>query len=106
MEARKQKEAESIKLTEWTKRFLKYAKSLPLSAIKPVPGKSIAKVLFRISTLRHLAIYRLLTSAAGILNILNIDIIFTEALDNSKRAEKVAEIKTQLQASIEEIVQY
>ena len=106
MEARKWKEAESIELTEWTKRFLKYAKSLPPSAIKPVPGKSIAEVLFGTSTLRHSAVHRLPTSAAGILNMLSTAITFTEALDDSKRAEKVAEIKTQLQASIEEIVQH
>ena len=106
MEARKWNEAESIELTEWTKRFLKYAKSLPPSAIKPVPGKSIAKVLFGTSTLRHSAVHRLPTSAAGILNMLNAAITFAEALNDSKRAEKVAEIKTQLEASIDEIVQH
>ncbi|KAL9131093.1 MAG: hypothetical protein Q9175_006854 [Cornicularia normoerica] len=106
MEARKWKEAESLELTEWTKRFLKYAKSLPPSAIKPVPGKSIAEVLFGTSTLRHSAVHRLPTSAAGILNMLSAAITFAEALDDSKRAEKVAEIKTELQASIEEIVQH
>ena len=106
MEARKWNEAESIELTEWTKRFLKYAKSLPPSAIKSVPGKSIAEVLFGTSTLRHSAVHRLPTSAAGILNMLSAAITFAEALKDSKRAEKVAEIKTQLEASIEEIVQH
>ena len=106
MEARKWKEAESIELTEWTKRFLKYAKSLPPSAIKPVPGKSIAEVLFGTSTLRHSAVHRLPTSAAGILNMLSAAITFTEALSDSKRAEKIAGIKTQLQTSIEEIIQH
>lgn len=106
MEARKWKEAESIELTEWTKRFSKFAKSLPPSAIKPVPGQSIAEVLFGTSTLRHSAVHRLPTSAAGILNMLTAAITFAEALNDSKRAEKVAGIKTQLQASIEEIVQH
>ncbi|KAK3172110.1 hypothetical protein OEA41_004195 [Lepraria neglecta] len=106
MEARKWNEAESIELTEWTKRFLKYAKSLPPSAIKPVPGRSIAEVLFGTSTLRHSAVHRLPTSAAGILNMLSAAITFAEALNDSKRAEKIAEIKTQLEASIEEIVQH
>ncbi|KAL8921012.1 MAG: hypothetical protein Q9208_005903 [Pyrenodesmia sp. 3 TL-2023] len=106
MEAQKWKEAESIELTQWTKRFSKHAKSLPLSAIKKVPGKSIAEVLFGTSILRHSAVHRLPTSAAGILNILSAAITFAEALRDSKRAEKVAEIKTRLEASVEEIVQH
>lgn len=106
MEARKWNEAESIELTEWTKRFLKYAKTLPPSAIKPVPNKSITEVLFGTSILRHSAVHRLPTSAAGILNMLSAAITFAEALNDSKRAEMVAEIKTQLEASIEEIVQH
>ena len=106
MEARKWTEAESIELTEWTKRFVKYARSLPPSAIQPVPGKSIAEVLFGTSTLRHSAVHRLPTSAAGISKMLSAAITFAEALNDSKRAEKVAEIKMQLEASIEGIVQH
>lgn len=106
MKARKWHEAESIELTEWTKRFSKYAKSLPPSAIKRIPGKSIAEVLFGTSTLCHSAVHRLSTSAAGILNMLSSAITFAEALNDFKRAEKIAEIKTQLEASIEEIVQH
>ncbi len=108
MEAQKWHEAESIELTEWTKRFLKYAKSLPLppSAIKPIAGKSIAEVLFATSNLRHSAVHRHPTSAAGLLNMLSAAITFAEALNDSKRAGKVAEIKFQLEASIEEIVQH
>ena len=106
MEARKWEEAESLELTEWIKRFSKYAKSLPPSAIRPIPGKSIAEVLFGTSIIRHSAVHRLPTSAAGILNMLSAAITFAEALNDSKRAEKVAEIKTQLQASIGEIVQH
>lgn len=106
MEARKWHEAESIELTEWTKRFLKYAKSLPPSAIKPIAGKSIAEVLFGTSTLRHSAVHRLRTSAGGILNMLSAAITFAEALHDFKRAEKVADIKMQLKTSIEQIVQH
>ncbi|KAL9622826.1 MAG: hypothetical protein Q9204_007995, partial [Flavoplaca sp. TL-2023a] len=106
MEARKWNEAESIELTEWTKRFVKYARSLPPSAIQPVPGKSIAEVLFGTSTLRHSAVHRLPTSAAGISKMLSAAITFAEALNDSKRAGKVAEIKAQLETSIEGIVQH
>ncbi len=106
MEARKWHEAESIELTEWTKRFSKYAKSLPPSAFKPIAGKSIAAVLFGTSALRHSAVHRLPTSAAGILNMLHAAVTFAEALNDCQRADKVAEIKTQLEASIEEIVQH
>jgi len=106
MEARQWNEAESIELTKWTRRFLKYAKSLPPSAIKPVPGKSITEVLFGTNILRHSAVHRLPTSAAGILNMLSAAIIFAEALQDLTRAERIAEIKAQLQASTEEIVQH
>ena len=106
MKAKKWHEAESIELTQWTKRFRKYAESLPPSAIKPIPGKSVSAVLFGTSTLRHSAVHRLPTSAAGILNMLSSAITFAEALKDSKRAERIAEIRTQLEASIEEIVQH
>ncbi|MCJ1400112.1 hypothetical protein MMC11_003315 [Xylographa trunciseda] len=106
MIARKWNEAESIELTQWTKRFSKYVKSLPTSAIKPVPGKSIAEVLFGTSHLRHSAVHRLPTSAAGILNMLCAAVNFAEALNDSKRSKKVTEIKMQLEASIEEIIQH
>ncbi len=106
MEARKWHEAESIELTEWTKRFKRYAKSLPPSAIKPIAGKSTVEVLFGTSNLRHSAVHRLPTSAAGMLNMLSAAITFAEALNDIKRAEKVAEIEMQLEASIGEIVQH
>lgn len=106
MEARKWHEAESIELTEWTKRFLKHANSLPPSAIKPIAGKSVAEVLLGTSTIRHSAVHRLRTSAAGILNMLSAAINFAEALYDSKRAEKVMELKTLLETSIEQIVQH
>lgn len=96
MKARKWKEAEFLELTKWIKRFLKYAKSLSLLVIKSILGKSIAEVLFGISTLRYLVIYRLLTSVVGILNMLSVAITFAEALNDFKRAEKVAEIKMKL----------
>ena len=106
MKAQKWHEAESIELTEWTKRFLKYAKSLPPSAIKPIAGKSIAEVLLGTSALRHSAVHRLPTSVTGILKMLHAAESFAEALDDSKRAEKLVEIKSQLEASMEKIVQH
>ena len=65
-----------------------------------------AKLQSSASTLRHSAVHRLPTSAAGILNMLSAAITFVEALNDPKRAEKVTEIKTHLEASIEEIVQH
>ncbi|KAL8815309.1 MAG: hypothetical protein Q9223_005540 [Gallowayella weberi] len=106
MKARQWNEAESIELTDWTKRFSKYVKTLPSSAIKQVPGKSIVEVLYGTSSLRHTAVHRLPTSAAGILNMLLAAVTFAEALKDSKRAERILEIKTQLDARVEEIVQH
>ena len=106
MEMRKWHEVESIELTEWTKRFLRYAKSLPPSAMKRIAGRSIAEVLFGTSIIRHSAVHRLPTSAAGILNMLSAATAFAEALNDSKRAERIGEIKIQLEASVKEIVQH
>ncbi|KAL9036203.1 MAG: hypothetical protein Q9214_006242, partial [Letrouitia sp. 1 TL-2023] len=106
MEARKWHEVESIELTQWTQRFLKYAESLPPSAINPVVGKSIAEVLFGTSTLRHSAVHRHPTSAAGIVNMLSAATTFAEALNDFRRAKKITEIGIQLEDSIEEIVQH
>ncbi|KAL8915058.1 MAG: hypothetical protein Q9171_000498 [Xanthocarpia ochracea] len=106
MHARKWHEAEAIELTEWTKRFLKCIKMLPSTAIKCIPGKSTGEVLFATSTLRHSAVHRLPTSAAGILNMLDAAITFTDALNDLQRAENIIKIRKQLEASIEEIVQH
>ncbi|KAL8676336.1 MAG: hypothetical protein Q9186_007142 [Xanthomendoza sp. 1 TL-2023] len=106
MKARQWNEAESIELTEWTMRFSKYVTTLPPSAIKGVPGQSILEVLHGTSSLRHSAVHRLPTSAAGILNMLHAAVNFAEALNSSKRAERILHIKTQLEASVEQIVQH
>ncbi|KAL8777877.1 MAG: hypothetical protein Q9213_007669 [Squamulea squamosa] len=106
MKARHWDEAESIELTQWTKRFSQFTKTLPPTAIKRTPGKSIAEVLFATSTLRHSAVHRLRTSAAGILQMLIAATTFAEALNDSKRSEKLVEIKMQLEASIDENVQH
>lgn len=106
MRTRKWHDAESIEFIEWIKRFSKHAESLSSSAIKSIPGKSIFEVLFGTNTLRHSAVHRLSTSAAGILNMLSAAITFVEALNDPKRAKKVTEIKTHLETSIEDIVQH
>ena len=106
MQARNWNEVESIELTKWTQRFAKYATSLPPSAIHPIPGKTITEVLFETSKLRHSAVHRLPTSAAGMVKMLNAAITFAEALNDPKRAEKIIQMKVQLKASIEEIVQH
>ncbi|KAL8784133.1 MAG: hypothetical protein Q9195_009157 [Heterodermia aff. obscurata] len=104
--ARKWHEVESVELTQWTQRFVKYVKDLPPSATKPIAGKSIKEALLGTSALRHSAVHRHRTSAAGIVNMLSGAITFAEALNDSKRAKSIAEIKTNLENSIEEIVQH
>ena len=106
MEAQKWYEAESIELNKWNNKFSRYAKSLPPSAMKSITGKTTAEILFGTSNIRHSAVHRLRTSAAGILNMLSAAITFAEAFNDSKRAERVTEIKRQLEASVEEIVQH
>ena len=106
MEAQKWYVVESVELTQWTQKFLKYAESLPPPAINPIAGKSTAEVLIGTNNLRHSAVHRKPTSAAGIVNMLNAAATLAESLNDSIRAKKIASIKLQLEASIEEIVQH
>ncbi|KAL8634052.1 hypothetical protein Q9189_000298 [Teloschistes chrysophthalmus] len=106
MEAQNWYDVEAVELTEWTKRIMKFTKSLPPAAIKPIAGKTIADVLFGTNTLRHSAVHRKPTSGAGVVQMLGAAVTFADALNDSRRAEKIAEIKVQLEASIEEIIQH
>ena len=106
MEARNWHEAESIELTEWTKRFPKYASSLPASALSKIIGKSTKEILHDTSILRHSAVHRLPTSAAGISNMLDAAVVFTEVFKDSNRAEKISAIRTRLDSEMNEIVQH
>ncbi|KAL8992172.1 MAG: hypothetical protein Q9169_007310 [Polycauliona sp. 2 TL-2023] len=106
MKARRWEEAESIELTQWTKRFSRHAKSLPPSAFERIPGKSLDDVLFGTSSLRHSAVHRLPTSAVGICKMLSAALDFTGLLKDSQRAARVMEIRTQLLTSVEEISQH
>lgn len=106
MKARRWDEAESIELTQWTRKFLQITENLPETAIMKTSGQSLKDVLFATSSLRHSAVHRLRTSAAGIMKMLKAAVTFTEALNDSKRTEKIMDIKTRLEASIEEIVQH
>ncbi len=106
MKAQKWEVGESIELTQWIKRFSKYKKSLPLSATRAIAGKGLKEVLFATSSLRHSAVHRLPTSAAGILKMLEEAITFTEALNDTRRANNICEIKSELAQTIEGIVQH
>lgn len=106
MKARRWDEVESIELTQWTRRFLQITDNLPATAIIKTSGQSLKDVLFATNSLRHSAVHRLRTSAAGMMQMLKAAVTFTEALNDSKRAEKIIKIKNQLEASIEEIVQH
>lgn len=105
MSAQKWEQAESIELTQWVKRFSKCTKSLPLSATRAIMGKSLKEVLFATSSLRHSAVHRLPTSAAGILKMLDTAITFTEALNDTERATQIRTIKEKLAIAVEDIIQ-
>ncbi|KAL8780665.1 MAG: hypothetical protein Q9194_000768 [Teloschistes cf. exilis] len=100
------KSVEAVELTEWTKKVVKFTNPLPPAAIKPISGKTIADVLFGTNILRHSAVHRKPTSGGGIVQMLDAAVTFADALNDSRRAEKIAEIKVQLEASIEEIAQH
>jgi hypothetical protein len=106
MKAQKWEEAELVELTQWIQEFSKHGKSVPSEATRPAAGKSLEHVLFATSSLRHSAVHRRPTSAAGILEMLNAAITFSEALNDTKRATQIGEIKNELAIIIEDIVQH
>ena len=105
MEAHNWHVVESIELTQWTKWFFEYIKLLPPAALTPIPTKSMEEVLFETSSIRHSAVHRLSTSAAGIINMLSAAITFTSVLNDSVRTARLIHLKVKLEASIEEIIQ-
>lgn len=106
MKAQKWEEAESIELTRWNQIFSKCTKDLPLSATTSIAGKGLKEVLFATSNLRHSAVHRLNTSAAGILKLLEAAIIFTEALNDTERATCIRKINDEVAAIVDDIVQH
>jgi hypothetical protein len=106
MEAQKWDEAESVELTQWIQRFSKHAKNLPPPATRAVAGKGLMEALFATSNLRHSAVHRLRTSAAGILKMVDAAVIFAQALKDATRATAIENIKDQLSVVIEDIEQH
>lgn len=106
MQEQNWEEAECIELTQWINRFSKYATNLPAEAINCPGDKSLMQILSATSSLRHSAVHRLSTSAAGILKMIDAAISFTEALKDKKRFLRIQEIKGRLTNTIEDIVQH
>lgn len=106
MEAQKWEEAESIELTRWVQKFSKHTKNVPLSATQEIPGKSLTQVLFETSSVRHSAVHRLRTSAAGIIKMLDAAVAFTDALRDTETTTYIARIRQNLAVNIENIVQH
>lgn len=106
MRAQNWEEVESIELTQWIKRISKHKKSFPPLATKAIAGKGLQEVLFAVSNLRHSAVHRLPTSAAGILKLLDSAITFTEALNDTARKGRIDEIKLELAETIRGIIQH
>ncbi len=106
MKANNWEEAESIELTQWIKRFSKCTNSLPEMATNPPSGKGLKEVLCATSTLRHSAVHRLKTSAAGILKMLDAALAFTKALNDAERASCIEKIRNKFRVIIDDIVQH
>ena len=104
MERQQWHEAGSFELNRWTSRF-QFEPRLR-SFMKPIPGKTTEEILNGAVPIRHAAVHREQNSAVDMLNKLGAAITFAEALHDSKRAEKLAKIKTKLEASRKEIVQH
>ena len=62
--------------------------------------------MFATSNLRHSAVHRLKTSAAGILKMVDAAIAFTQALKDTERTAHIETIRKELAVVIQDIVQH
>jgi hypothetical protein len=106
MEAHSWEVPESIELTQWIKKFSHHMKKIPPAATMPTAGKRLKEVMFATSNLRHSAVHRLKTSAAGILKMLDTAIAFTQALQDTERTAHIETIRKELAVGIQDIVQH
>ena len=105
MKAHDWDEPESIELTEWIKQFSKFTKDLPPSATRPIAGKSLNRVLFDATRLRHTAVHRIPTDVKTIVGMLHSAHDFALALKDTARAALIKRIEEQLAASTNILVQ-
>lgn len=98
--------AESVELTKWIREFCKLSKPLPQNAVKSSAGRSITRILFATANIRHSAVHRDPTSAAGLVKMLSAAVAFTEALKDIDRMEKIAKILSQLTTHLETVEQH
>ena len=85
-------EVESVELTEFTRIFVQHVKSLHPSAIKPTAGKTMAKVFWDTSDIRHAAVHRINKNVPEMLQMLFAAWRLAVALKDDEIASKVAEI--------------
>ena len=98
--------AESVELTKWIQEFCKLGKPLPQDAVKSSAGRSITRTLFATANIRHSAVHRDPTSAAGLVKMLSAAVTFTEALKDIDRMKKIARVLSQLTTHLETVEQH
>ncbi len=103
MKAQGWNEVESIELTDWTKNVSQHVRSLPSAAIHGASEKEIQEILLGVSDLRHSAVHRQPTSAPGISCMLSSALAFANALGCYDRAEKIANLKAELETCVADI---
>lgn len=97
---------ESLELSEWNKAFVKNVNRLPAGSFGAIPHKKSVDVIFDTQILRHAAVHRLPTSAAGMLKMLDAAIDYATALQDTSRATAIQNIRRKLSNSIEEIINH
>ncbi|KAL9015641.1 MAG: hypothetical protein Q9185_006965 [Variospora sp. 1 TL-2023] len=105
MDAQGWHEAESVELTQWTDRFLGPLIPRP-PAIKPIPETILLEVVGETRRLRHAAVHRSPLSANEIVKMLGAAVNLAETLDDSDQAGKIAEIKTQVELGMKDIMHH
>ncbi|MCJ1482785.1 hypothetical protein MMC06_002951 [Schaereria dolodes] len=96
---------ESVELNIWAYTLLKKTGTIPPTAFNSVAEKDFAQVLSAIPKIRHTAVHRLQTTAAGILSMVETAIALANMLKDEARASELDRIRKGLAESIEEILQ-
>ncbi|KAI4117455.1 MAG: hypothetical protein LQ341_007665, partial [Variospora aurantia] len=105
MDAQGWHEAESVELTQWTDRFLGPLIPRP-PAIKPIPETILHEVVGETRRLRHAAVHRSPLGANEIVKMLGAAVSLAETLGDSDQAGKIAEMKTQVELGMKDIMHH
>ncbi|KAI9670786.1 MAG: hypothetical protein M1817_003897 [Caeruleum heppii] len=103
LEARKWNCQEAVELTKWTKILSKHKTQLPKDAISTGHGPLNDSVVFATERLRHAAVHRLPSTAAGVQQMISSAAKLASALNDTMRAAKIEHLHDALETHVRDM---